>query len=355
MSGSDDPVVVMAPLPQPNWGGLHAVIEAVAPLVRKSGFEIRPVTPVSAPAIHERFHSVGLRAETLAQSRLRRSLSPVEHARFLAGLVKDPRALADLARRLNARIIQAAGLQCVQGPLAARRSGLSLVWQIHSDFLPPAARRVLTPMATRMSDVIMVNGSGVRAAFPLIERLPEERIVEFRAPIDADRFTFTKADREAARARLGVDASTVLVGTIGARAYQKAHERIVAMASALDGDERVRTVILGGEIAAQAEAYQRDVREPAERAALTARNKLTWIDAGAHICDYLPALDIFVMPSRAEGIPVAMLEAMAAGLPVVASEVGSIGAVIEPDESGFLIKPDPFDANGFVTAGAPAG
>ncbi|MCJ7503503.1 MAG: glycosyltransferase family 4 protein, partial [Acidobacteriia bacterium] len=49
--------------------------------------------------------------------------------------------------------------------------------------------------------------------------------------------------------------------------------------------------------------------------------------------------DIFVLPSYAEGQPVAILEAMAAGLPIIASRVGAIPDVVRHDENGILFEP----------------
>lgn len=47
--------------------------------------------------------------------------------------------------------------------------------------------------------------------------------------------------------------------------------------------------------------------------------------------------DIFVLPSYAEGQPIAILEAMSASLPVISSRVGSIPEVVEDGKTGFLI------------------
>ncbi|MCW4000703.1 MAG: glycosyltransferase family 4 protein [Candidatus Bathyarchaeota archaeon] len=49
--------------------------------------------------------------------------------------------------------------------------------------------------------------------------------------------------------------------------------------------------------------------------------------------------DIYTLPSYAEGLPCALLEAMAAGLPVVTTTVGSIPEVVEDNINGFLIEP----------------
>jgi len=55
---------------------------------------------------------------------------------------------------------------------------------------------------------------------------------------------------------------------------------------------------------------------------------------------HLSLFDIFVLPSRSEAMPYALLEAGVASLPVIACAVGGIPEVIEHGKSGLLIKPN---------------
>ncbi len=60
-------------------------------------------------------------------------------------------------------------------------------------------------------------------------------------------------------------------------------------------------------------------------------------------CDNVPAflqeLDIYVLSSRHEGLPIAVLEAMATGLPVVATRITAIPEIVEHDCTGLLVPP----------------
>jgi glycosyltransferase involved in cell wall biosynthesis len=65
------------------------------------------------------------------------------------------------------------------------------------------------------------------------------------------------------------------------------------------------------------------------------------LSAGLPVQDVLDNSDIFVLPSRVEGLPRAMIEAMARGLPCIGSFVGGIPELLENED---LVRPGDVDA-----------
>jgi colanic acid/amylovoran biosynthesis glycosyltransferase len=59
----------------------------------------------------------------------------------------------------------------------------------------------------------------------------------------------------------------------------------------------------------------------------------------SRVKEELEACDLFVLPSFAEGIPVALMEAMASGIPVLSTDLMGIPELVEHGISGILVRP----------------
>jgi glycosyltransferase involved in cell wall biosynthesis len=67
------------------------------------------------------------------------------------------------------------------------------------------------------------------------------------------------------------------------------------------------------------------------------------VEHGPALWPYFDAADVFVLPSRSEGTPKVLLEAMARGLPVVASNVSGIPTLVRREQTGLLFEDDDLD------------
>ncbi len=72
-----------------------------------------------------------------------------------------------------------------------------------------------------------------------------------------------------------------------------------------------------------------------------------WIDDVHN--DFFSKIDLLVMPSNSEGMPVAALEAIANAVPVIATDVGGLPAIIGDDEAGVIISRDPRELSNVIT------
>lgn len=97
------------------------------------------------------------------------------------------------------------------------------------------------------------------------------------------------------------------------------------------------TAVLAGRDLEQGGAYERELRDEASRLGVAGRV----VFAGYR--DDVPALiagcDVLCLPSRAEGLPLVVLEAMAQAKPVVASAVGGTPELVIHGETGLLVPP----------------
>lgn len=157
------------------------------------------------------------------------------------------------------------------------------------------------------------------------------RVVCIRNGIDLDGRP-TQVDRNRIRRDLGVDMGICLIGTVGRLTPVKGLTYLLQSVSILLRQRaNVRLLIVGdGVIRKDLEAQARD---------LGIGENVVFLGHREDTDELLQALDIFVLPSLNEGIPMALLEAMAASRAVVASRVGGIPEIVEDGVDGILVEP----------------
>jgi len=108
-----------------------------------------------------------------------------------------------------------------------------------------------------------------------------------------------------------------------------------ALALATERDPALRVTLAGpGELPPAGRALVE--RGPAVRWA-------GWLDAGAKD-ERMRGAEVFVLPSRSEGLPIALLEAMSYGMACVATAVGGVPEVMSDEREGLVVAPERADA-----------
>lgn len=130
--------------------------------------------------------------------------------------------------------------------------------------------------------------------------------------IDSKKFSFNRDVRNEVRKELGVKDTDFVVGTVGRMTYQKNHEFLVNVFAEIHDKTPSKLVLVGdGEL-------RDDIKSQVDRLGLT--NDVLFLGKRNDVYRLLQGLDVFIMPTRFEGLSLALLEVECAGLPCLTSD-----------------------------------
>lgn len=129
--------------------------------------------------------------------------------------------------------------------------------------------------------------------------------------IDEEKYSFSEVNRNLSRNELGIAEKQKVIGTIGRLTYQKNHEWLIKLFATFFSDGDYILLIIGsGELGKKLEEIV---------SGLGMRNRIMFLGRKSNVEKYLSAMDLFVLPSLYEGLPVVLSEAQANGLPCIVS------------------------------------
>jgi glycosyltransferase involved in cell wall biosynthesis len=140
-------------------------------------------------------------------------------------------------------------------------------------------------------------------------------------------------DKGEVRQSLGISMGKNFLISVGRLTSQKAHAVLVQAMKIVTREHPDTLLCIAGD-----GPLRKDLEEQVSSSSLNEYVNL--LGERDDVANLLAAADIFVLPSRSEGLPMALLEAMAAGLAVIASCIGGIEEVIMDGVSGLLVPPD---------------
>lgn len=195
----------------------------------------------------------------------------------------------------------------------------------------PGWARWLSGRAHRSAACAVAHSGSVKAYLTQCETVPAEhvRVLYNCAPFEP---THHRPDQRAARRAIGCPEQGMVVGCVGRLVPEKNYPLLLDAFAQVAREQPVARLVIVGD---------GPEREPlvahSQRLGITAQTRFLGHVPTHDVLNILPALDVFVLASRTEGLPIALVEAMMAGLPVVATAVDGICEVIRHGQTGWLV------------------
>jgi len=208
---------------------------------------------------------------------------------------------------------------------------LSKVVTLHSDrednFIQRLAYPLIFSMATR---VIGVSKHASQVMDKRYRNL-HSKLVAIPNGVETELFA-NRHVKQFIREKLNLPVDKTIIGAIGRLSAEKGYSVLLdSFAQIKRTNAETHLVIIGEGKLLNALLHQRD--------RLNLGGSVQFLGSRNDVPELLQAMDIFVISSLWEGLPLVLLEAMASNIPVVATRVGGIPEVVEDKKNGLLAAP----------------
>lgn len=134
------------------------------------------------------------------------------------------------------------------------------------------------------------------------------------------------------RQSLGFSKSDIIIGTIGRLVPEKGYAFLIESVKSICKRRSTTKMIFVGD------GPMRNLLEQ-EAINLNLQKNIRFLGIRKDVPALLASMDIFVLSSTSEGVPMVLLEAMAAGKPIIATSVGAIPRILRHNVTGLLVPP----------------
>ena len=310
-----------------NTGGITSYLLTLAKGLRRRGHRIFLAT--SGGNTQEEFKKIGadliplnIHTKSELDPRIYLAMGPLKN------LVQENRIDVIHAQT---RITQ------VMGELLHKITKRPYISTCHGFFKKRLSRRIFPCWGNRVIAISEAVSEHLHKDFGILE----EKIVLIPNGIDLEEFPLIKDEQKQFNRQKFHLGDNPIIGIIARLSDVKGQDILIwAMKKVLEKIPQAQLLLIG---------------EGKEETALRAHVKDLKLENHVHFypivnktAESLSLLDVFVMPSRQEGLGLSVMEAQASGLAVVASRVGGLPSLIEHEKTGLLVSPE--DIEGLADA-----
>lgn len=282
-------------------------------------------------------------ADTVYLPSLGRSIAPLDDARTLLALVRELRSFQpQIVHTHTAKAgflgrLAAAVYNLTRGAAPRARVVHTYHGHVLEGYFNPVASRTfiaLERLLARITDVIVTVAPSIQQTLFTTYRIGRER--QYRViPLGFELESFAAIDdhtRAEARVALGLAADALVVTTVGRLTAIKQPQLFLDTVARLASRVPKLVALVAGDGELRQELRSR-------AASLGLADRVRWLGWRRDLTTVYAATDVFLLTSRNEGTPVALIEAMASAVSGVSTDVGGVRDVIESPAVGRLVAP----------------
>lgn len=264
---------------------------------------------------------------------------PVEIFSLDKGKKRDyllPFKIAKVIKKIQPDIVHTRNWSAIDGVIGAKLVGIKFV--VHGEHGREAAdptganivrkkvRKVLNPWISRFITV----SAELKNWLVYDIGIPEKKVMQIINGVDTNRF-MPPQEKKLAKKEAGFNPDTHIIGIVGRLDPVKDHETLFRAFSILRNEknrEALKILVVG---TGHMEKMLRGIAED-----LNISENVVFAGDTKDVQRFYRCMDVYVLPSIAEGISNTVLEAMASGLPVLATMVGGSPELVDEGKTGFL-------------------
>ncbi len=191
---------------------------------------------------------------------------------------------------------------------------------------------LLDKWLARWTDKVIAVSNSVKNFYVSKAGLDAKKIEVIHNGINVNKGKGNQFSISRLKKELGINGDESVLAVIGRLVPQKGHRYFLMALKELLAKYRIRGLIIGSG------PLEQELREFSQNLGL--EGNVIFTGFRQDVPNLLKTIDILVMPSLREGLPITALEAMAAGVPVVATKVGGTPEVIIDGQTGTLVAPN---------------